>query len=224
MAGRTAMVAELMKTMGLPTSIVGRPNSVRFGPFAFQRRGVTLAGGGIDFQLNSATGTIDKKLNSLNSDQKYWLIFGGFKQFWGSTVQEAPRVLQDLGNNPWLAMERNDQFTYEQTAWASNMAAVPTGTTVAATTTFTPQVNNDPYIFKHWWVLDGESDKLSIGTDVGVTPTGILDATTWMYGVAIAKSAMESFPEPECGPQALRQLAAEGVKPLSSVFSLLGRA
>ena len=217
------MVRFMLKTLGLPEELVGRPNAIRFGPFVFNADAIVLTSAAAKTQINSAAGTIDKKLTTLDSDRKYWLLLSGYRQFWSTNPDETASNMARLFQRPYIQMERNDTFTFEQLAWASNSQTYGAATTIAAQTSLKPP-DMPAYMFKWWWVIDGESDRLDIDVDSDVT-TGFgsgVDSNTWMYGFAIRKSVMETFPEPQCGPGALAKLAEQGPSSLSSVAAILG--
>ena len=216
------MVRWMLATLGLPPELVGRPNAIRFGPFVFAARPATLTAGS-SIVINDAAGTIDEKLITLDGDRKYWLLLSGYRQFWSYKTDEDEAEQAKLFQQPFLKMNRNDQNTFDQLAWASNQQTSGQATTVAGATlrSTTPL---PAYMFKWWWVLDGESDPLTINSRLDTTGAFLstVNSYTWMYGFAIRKSVMETFPEPECGPGALAKLAQQGPTSLSSVAAILG--
>lgn len=223
-------VPMLANTLDVEQPLAGRPNDVAFGPFQFwQTDLITLAADG-DLQLNvvrtgTGTGTVDKKLITLDAGREYWLYLRGFSVLLG--VNPDLENIDTVGTflaHQYIGMTRNAQSTFEQLVYGATPLVETSGAIAGAINSAVTPPANPNFMFKHWWILDGRSDQLFQNTDFDTPMNADVSAAFWFYGFAISKSVQAQIEEPECGPAALAIMGKQGAMNLSTVMALRSRA
>ncbi len=208
--------------------LVGRPDGVEFGPFSFYQQSLFLLQAQGKQVINgirdaSGDGTVDKKLIALDGDRQYWLYLRGFSALVGwDQDQETTGTIAPLLAHQFIGMERNSSFTYEQLSYGVEPMSRSAGTGIALSTINPP--DHPSFMFKHWWVLDGETDQIFQQTDFDTPMAGDVECIWWFYGFAIKKSIQAQIDMPECGPGALKAMSEQGAMSLSTVMALRSRA
>lgn len=213
----------MAKTLGLETPLVGRPGDVAFGPFTFYDPSLELTAAAGNNQINDVNATRDKKLRALDSNRRYWLYLRGFSCLLSvDSALENQDTLEVFLANQYIGMERNQQFTYEQLAYGVT-PAVPTSGDNGIQASYMPP-SNPNFMFKHWWVLDGESDSIFQNTDINTPMADDVGGIFWFFGFAIGKSIQAQVEMPKCGLGALEVMEKQGPMSLATYMALLSRA
>jgi len=225
-----ATVPMLADSLDVEQPLAGRPNDVAFGPFQFWDTDLALLAADVDNVLNvprtgSGTGTVDKKLITLDANQEYWLYLRGFSVLLGINpdLENIDTVSAFLAHQ-YIGMERNAQRTFEQMVYGVTPMVRTSGAIAGAINSAIMPPDNPNFMFRHWWILDGKSDPLFQNTDFNTPMNADVAANFWFYGFAISKSIQAQIEEPECGPAALRIMGKQGAMNLSTVMALRSRA
>lgn len=223
-------VPMMAATLGAERPLAGRPNDVAFGPFSFWDFDLALLAADGNNKLNvtktgTGTGTVDKKLNALDSNRRYWLYLRGFSCLLNiDHDDETDDTVSNFLAQQYIGMERNSQFTYEQLAYGVEPMTIAAGNGAAAAVGPINVPSHPRFMFKHWWILDGESDSLFQNTDFDTPMADDVGGLFWFYGFAIGKSIQAQIEEPECGPAALKIMGDQGPMNLATVMALASRA
>ncbi len=228
--GLKQTVPLLARSIGAELPLAGRPNDVAFGPFSFWDTDLALLAADVDNVLNvdrtgTGTGTVDKKLITLDANREYWLYLRGFTCHLGmDATEESEDTIGQFMAHQYIGMERNSQRTFEQLAYGADPLVPTSGASATAISASAMPMSNPRFFFRHWWILDGKSDTLFQNTDFNTPMADDVSGLFWFFGFAISKSIQAQIEEPECGPAALKIMADQGAMNLSTVMAMLSRA